>query len=122
MGRVSRLRWLARSGTGKNVARCPQDINKPELPSLADAVTGCISHPTVKSALMCWQDTFQESCPGLAKLVLAVGLTAGGRTLLKTVLTRLRQHHLPASTAEWLPLICMRWRWHSCADINYLTH
>lgn len=36
-----------------------------------------ISRPTVKSALMCWQDTFRYACPGLAKLVLAVGLTAG---------------------------------------------
>ncbi len=77
MRRISRLRRLARSGTGKNVAQCPQEINTPELPSLADAVTGVISHPTVKSALMCWQDTFPVACPGLAKLVLAVGLAAG---------------------------------------------
>ncbi len=39
--------------------------------------------------------------PGLAKLVLAVGLTAGGRTTAKNGSTRLRQHKLPASTAGY---------------------
>ncbi len=54
---------------------CPQEINKPELPSLADAVCPrwqmplqvVISHPTVKSALMCWQDTFPECLPRSGK-------------------------------------------------------
>ncbi len=77
MATCSRLRWLARFCTGKNVARMPAEINTPELPSLADAVTGCYLTPTVKSALMCWQDTFPVCLPGLAKLVLAVGLAAG---------------------------------------------
>ncbi len=77
MGTCYRLRRLACSGTGKDVARIHAEINTPELPSLADAVTGCYLTPTVKSALMCWQDTFPVCLPRLAKLVLAVGLAAG---------------------------------------------
>ncbi len=58
--------------------------------------------PTVKSALMCaGRIPFRNACPGLAKLVLAgVALQQAGEQLLKTVLTRLRQHKLPASTAD----------------------
>lgn len=44
-----------------------QEINTPELPSLADAVTGCYLTPTVKSALMCWQDTFPVCLPRSGK-------------------------------------------------------
>ena len=33
--------WAGRSGTGKHVGECPQEITKSELPSLADAVTHC---------------------------------------------------------------------------------
>ncbi len=46
---------------------CPQEINKPELPSLANAVTGCYLTPTVKSTLMCWQDTFPVCLPRSGK-------------------------------------------------------
>lgn len=56
---------------------CPREINKPELPSLADAVTGCYLTPYSESALM-WQGIpFRNACPGMAKLVLAVGLAEG---------------------------------------------
>ncbi len=44
-----------------------QEINTPELPSLADVVTGCYLTPTVKSALMCWQDTFPVCLPRSGK-------------------------------------------------------
>lgn len=54
-----------------------QEINTPELPSLADAVTGCYLTPTVKSALMCWQDTFPVCLPRSGKTGAGGGLAAG---------------------------------------------
>lgn len=56
---------------------CPQKINKPELPSLADAVTGCYLTPYSESALMCWQDTFQECLPRYGKTGAGSGLAEG---------------------------------------------
>lgn len=57
---------------------CPQKINKPELPSLADAVTGCYLTPYSEKRL----DVLAGYLSGMPapvwqKLVLAVGLAEG---------------------------------------------
>ncbi|XNM56674.1 DUF5682 family protein [Escherichia coli] len=56
---------------------CRRKLTSQNCPHWRMPLQVVISHPTVKSALMCWQDTFPECLPGLAKLVLAVSLTAG---------------------------------------------
>ncbi|HFO3841194.1 TPA: DUF5682 family protein [Escherichia coli] len=80
---------------------CPQEINKPELPSLADAVTGCYLTPYSEKRL----DVLAGYLSGMPAPVWQnwcwqCGLQQAGEQLLKTVLTRLRQHKLPASTAD----------------------
>ena len=80
---------------------CPQEINKPELPSLADAVTGCYLTPYSEKRL----DVLAGYLSGMPAPVWQnwcwqCGLQQAGEQLLKTVLTRLRQHNLPASTAD----------------------
>ncbi len=120
--RVSRLRRLARSSLAKMWRECPQEMNKPELPSWQMPLLVVISHPTVKSALMCGRIPFRNACPGLAKLVLAVCLQQAGEQLLKTVLTRLRQHNCPLLPLIWLLLICMRWHWQVARPYTTSTH
>lgn len=57
---------------------CPQVINTPELLLLDDAVTGCYLTPYSEKRLdVLGRIPFWYACPGLAKLVLAVGPTAG---------------------------------------------
>ncbi|EIA0270456.1 hypothetical protein VSX87_000081 [Escherichia coli] len=46
---------------------CPQEINTPELPSLADAVTGCYLTPYSEKRLDVLQDTFPECLPRSGK-------------------------------------------------------
>lgn len=80
---------------------CPQKINKPELPSLADAVTGCYLTPYSEKRL----DVLAGYLSGMPAPVWQNwcwqwGLQKAGEQLLKTILTRLRQHKLPASTAD----------------------
>ncbi|MGG7401280.1 DUF5682 family protein, partial [Escherichia coli] len=80
---------------------CPQEINTPELPSLADAVTGCYLTPYSEKRL----DVLAGYLSGMPAPVWQNwcwqwGLQQAGEQLLKTVLTRLRQHKLPASTAD----------------------
>lgn len=80
---------------------CPQEINKPELSSLADAVTGCYLTPYSEKRL----DVLAGYLSGMPAPVWQnwcwqCGLQQAGEQLLKTVLTRLRQHKLPASTAD----------------------
>lgn len=80
---------------------CPQEINKPELPSLADAVTGCYLTPYSEKRL----DVLAGYLSGMPAPVWQNwcwqwGLQKAGEQLLKTILTRLRQHKLPASTAD----------------------
>ena len=80
---------------------CPQDINTPELPSLADAITGCYLTPYSEKRL----DVLAGYLSGMPAPVWQNwcwqwGLQQAGEQLLKTVLTRLRQHNLPASTAD----------------------
>lgn len=99
--RVSRLRRLARSCTANMWRECPQEINKPELSSLADAVTGCYLTPYSEKRL----DVLAGYLSGMPAPVWQnwcwqCGLQQAGEQLLKTVLTRLRQHKLPASTAD----------------------
>lgn len=118
--RVSRLRWLARSGTGKMWRECPQDINTPELPSLADAITGCYLTPYSEKRL----DVLAGYLSGMPAPVWQNwcwqwGLQQAGEQLLK------RFSPVCASTTcllrprIWLPHICMQWHWHSCAVIHY---
>ncbi|EPE4914619.1 DUF5682 family protein [Escherichia coli] len=80
---------------------CPQDINTPELPSLADAITGCYLTPYSEKRL----DVLAGYLSGMPAPVWQNwcwqwGLQQAGEQLLKTILTRLRQHKLPASTAD----------------------
>lgn len=55
----------------------------------------------------------------MAKLVLAVGLQKAGEQLLKTILTRLRQHKLPASTADMAAAHLHAMALAQCAVIHY---
>lgn len=92
--------WHA-SALAKMWRECPQVINTPELPSLADAVTGCYLTPYSEKRL----DVLAGYLSGMPAPVWQNwcwrwGLQQAGEQLLKTVLTRLRQHHLPASTAD----------------------
>ncbi|EGI3953145.1 hypothetical protein H3428_001105 [Escherichia coli] len=71
---------------------CPQDINTPELPSLADAITGCYLTPYSEKRL----DVLAGYLSGMPAPVWQNwcwqwGLQQAGEQLLKTVLTRLRQ-------------------------------
>ena len=99
---------------------CPQEINTPELPSLADAVTGCYLTPYSEKRL----DVLAGYLSGMPAPVWQNwcwqwGLQQAGEQLLKTVLTRLRSTSCLLRPRIWLPLICMRWHWHSCAVIHY---
>lgn len=81
--------------------KCPQEMNKPELSSLADGVTGCYLTPYSEKRL----DVLAGYLSGMPAPVWQnwcwqCGLQQAGEQLLKTVLTRLRQHKLPASTAD----------------------
>lgn len=78
-----------------------QENQKPELPSLPDAVTGCYLTPYSEKRL----DVLAGYLSGMPAPVWQnwcwqLGLQQAGEQLLKTVLTRLRQRHLPASTAD----------------------
>lgn len=80
---------------------CPQEINTPELLLLDDAVTGCYLTPYSEKRL----DVLAGYLSGMPAPVWQNwcwrwDLQQAGEQLLKTVLTRLRQHHLPASTAD----------------------
>ncbi len=72
-----------------------------QLPSLPDAVTGCYLTPYSEKRL----DVLAGYLSGMPAPVWQnwcwqLGLQQAGEQLLKTVLTRLRQRHLPASTAD----------------------
>ncbi|MED8960963.1 DUF5682 family protein [Escherichia marmotae] len=78
-----------------------QEERKPRLPSLPDAVTGCYLTPYSEKRL----DVLAGYLSGMPAPVWQnwcwkFGLQRAGELLLKTILTRLRQHHLPASTAD----------------------
>ncbi|MBW9309590.1 hypothetical protein FA039_16380 [Escherichia coli] len=47
------------------------------------------------------------------------GLQQAGEQLLKLSLPVCASTNCPLLPLIWLPLICMRWRWHSCAVIHY---
>ncbi|WP_244572421.1 DUF5682 family protein, partial [Escherichia coli] len=69
---------------------CPQDINTPELPSLADAITGCYLTPYSEKRL----DVLAGYLSGMPAPVWQNwcwqwGLQQAGEQLLKTILTRL---------------------------------
>ncbi len=81
--------------------KSPQENQKPELPSLSDAVTGCYLTPYSEKRL----DVLAGYLSGMPAPVWQnwcwqLDLQQAGEQLLKTVLTRLRQRHLPASTAD----------------------
>ncbi|HBQ6052134.1 TPA: hypothetical protein L3557_001364 [Escherichia coli] len=72
--------------------KCPQEMNKPELSSLADGVTGCYLTPYSEKRL----DVLAGYLSGMPAPVWQnwcwqCGLQQAGEQLLKTVLTRLRQ-------------------------------
>lgn len=85
----------------KRWRECLQESQKPELPSLPEAVTGCYLTPYSEKRL----DVLAGYLSGMPAPVWQnwcwkFGLQRAGELLLKTILTRLRQHHLPASTAD----------------------
>lgn len=85
----------------KRWRECLQESQKPELPSLPEAVTGCYLTPYSEKRL----DVLAGYLSGMPAPVWQnwcwkFGLQRAGELLLKTILTRLRQRHLPASTAD----------------------
>lgn len=87
---------------------CPQEINKPELPSLADAVTGCYLTPYSEKRL----DVLAGYLSGMPAPVWQnwcwqCGLQQAGEQLLKTVLPVCASTNCPLLPLIWLQLICM---------------
>lgn len=79
---------------------CPQEMACQNCPRCGRCRYRLLSHTTVKSALMLAGYLSGMPAPVWQNWCWQCGLQQAGEQLLKTVLTRLRQHKLPASTAD----------------------